>query len=102
MTEPEKILWSRIKGSQLGCRFKSQYIMHGWIVDFYCPSYRLVIEVDGTHHNEPDQLIKDNFRDKIMIQSGYRVMRFTNYDVYNNLDRVLNIIKSHFSTRIVI
>ena len=93
MTDAEKMLWSRLKNKQLGERFKPQHPIYIFIVDFYCHSHKLVIEIDGGYHKT--QLEYDNGRTFELEHFGIKVIRFTNEEVLNNIDRVLNEIKQH-------
>jgi len=93
MTGAEKLLWEKIKSKKrMGCRFRRQHIILGWIADFYCPQFGLVIEVDGSSHWNKRE--KDEFRDNTMIKHGFRIMRFTNDEVLNRLPSVIEKIKS--------
>ena len=71
MTPPEKLLWTYLSTSPLGYHFEAQQIILGWIVDFWCPQLRLVIEVDGKQHSRT----KDRYRDHTMRQHGITVWR---------------------------
>jgi very-short-patch-repair endonuclease len=92
----EILLWVELKGKQLkGYKFRRQHGIGPYIVDFYCPALRLVIEVDGDSHFESDQAIsRDRVRQKYLESLGITVMRFQNYDVYTNLDGVVDHILS--------
>lgn len=86
MTEAEKTLWSRIKGDQLGFRFRRQHSLKPYIVDFYCYESQLVIEVDGGQHHENKE---DILRDKFFETHGIEVLRFWNNEVLENIDGVV-------------
>jgi very-short-patch-repair endonuclease len=89
MTPEERMLWQELRGGRLGlgARFRRQQIVHGYIVDFYCHSAELVVEVDGPVHD--DQTEHDAMRDQILESLGLRVLRVTNREVRHNLDAVL-------------
>jgi very-short-patch-repair endonuclease len=88
LTPAEQALWEALKNRQLdGLKFRCQHSMGPFIVDFYCPQCRLVIEVDGEIHEQ--QIEYDTARTMQMNQFGYRVIRFSNQDVLTNLDNVL-------------
>jgi len=90
MTDAERLLWSRIRGKQLkGHQFYRQKIIGEYIVDFYCPKSRLVIEVDGGQHYSAEGKEKDGKRDHDMVKVGIAVLRFSDREVLNNLDAVL-------------
>ncbi len=91
MTETERLLWSRIRNRQLaGYKFIAQFQVGDAIADFACRSARLVVELDGGHH--ADSIEADAERTHIIEAHGYRVVRFWNSDVMNNLDGVLETI----------
>ncbi|MFA6474983.1 MAG: DUF559 domain-containing protein [Patescibacteria group bacterium] len=90
-TQAEVVLWNRLKEKQLGCKFRQQYPLFQFIVDFYCSSHRLIIEVDGLIHEQ--QRDYDQLRDQIMMRHGYSVMRFANAEIMNDLDKVIDKIK---------
>lgn len=86
MTEAETLLWSRIRGDQLGFRFRRQHSLLPYIVDFYCYESQLIIEVDGGQHNESK---KDVLRDLFFEEKGIQVLRFWNNEVLENIDGVV-------------
>ncbi len=75
-----------------GCKFFRQYSIGKFIVDFYAPSKKLAIEVDGGQHNENLGIENDKQRTFYLKQQGIRVIRFWNNDVFNNLEGVLSVI----------
>ena len=87
MTPAEKVLWQELRGNKLGSHFRRQQVIAGFIVDFYCHSAGLVIELDGDIHREQQEY--DAERDKILENMGLHVVRFSNDDVLFNLLRVL-------------
>ena len=95
MTHAERKLWYALRKKQLyGLRFRRQPPVPPYIVDFYCHAQRLVIEVNGRHHSEPDQAAYDQNRTAFLQRQGLRVLRFTNHAVEHNLDGVLSEITS--------
>ena len=88
LTPAEDQLWSALRGRQLvGLKFRCQHPVGRFIVDFYCPSCKLVIEVDGDIHAQ--QKAYDDARTEQLQSFGYRVLRFTNEEVLNDLQTVL-------------
>lgn len=87
--EPERRLWHRLRGRQLGVRFRRQHGIGPYVVDFYCASAALVIEVDGDSHYPGDGSDPDAERDAYLRSCGVRVLRFTNLDVMENPDGVI-------------
>lgn len=89
-TKAERILWSRLKGKQLFAhKFRRQHGIGPFVVDFYCPEYKLAIEVDGPIHETPWAEERDMQRQKYIEQYGIRFLRFTNDEVYRDLDGVM-------------
>ena len=82
MTEPERALWALLRRSQLKLRFRRQHPIGSYILDFYCPSARLCVEVDGAVHEETDQIAHDGSRDAWLRTQGVRVLRFSAGDVH--------------------
>ena len=91
MTPQEAKLWSRLRRKQLhGIKFRRQHPMGRFILDFFCYQHKLVIEIDGGHHAEPEQQAYDQARTEWLEARGLRVVRFTNRDIDTNIDGVLN------------
>ena len=84
-------LWHRFKGRLLdGYKFRRQYSVGPYVVDFYCSAVKLALEIDGRTHNENDEVrIYDRQRQKYIESFGVRFLRFTNWDVYNNSEGIL-------------
>ena len=90
MPKAEIILWSRLRRKQLrGTRFRRQHSVGPYVIDFYCPALKLAIEVDGESHTETKKPY-DDMRQHHIERYGIRFLRYTNSDVYENLDGVLN------------
>lgn len=88
MTQAETLLWEHLRGNQLaGLHFRRQQIIFGFIADFYCHACGLVIELDGGVHDE--QELYDECRDKLMKQSGIKVLRFRNEQIADDLVSVI-------------
>ena len=93
MTDGERKLWHALRARQLdGMRFRRQHPIGPYIADFVCLERRLVIEVDGGHHMEDDQIAHDARRDRWLNTEGYRVLRFPAIDVFQNLHAVVDAI----------
>lgn len=95
MTAAERMIWERVRGSQLGFRFRRQHSIGDYIVDFYCPTVRLIIEIDGSIHENEQQKSHDTLRTLYLKSLGHHVLRFTNNEVQENVDRVIHIIGSY-------
>ena len=98
LTPAEAALWSMLKGSQLmGRKFRRQHGVGSYIVDFCCPSERLVVELDGEVHNHTMQAEYDIVRDAHLRELGFKVIRFENKDVFQNPQRILDNIAAAFT-----
>ena len=86
-TFPERLLWGRLRADRLpGLKFRRQVVIGNQIVDFYCPAARLIIEIDGVSHD--GRLEVDAARTERLESLGYRVVRYTNDQVLEDLDAV--------------
>jgi len=98
LTPAEAFLWRHLKAKKLqGRRFNRQHSIRNYIVDFYCASEKLVIELDGAVHNTPQAQEYDAKRTKVLNKLGYTVIRFENKMVFENLESVLSEISEHFT-----
>jgi very-short-patch-repair endonuclease len=89
-THAEDVLWQALRGQGLpGLRFRRQHAIGRVILDFYCPSVRLAIEVDGAVHDDPSQMDRDQARTEALAALGIRVIRFRNEEVAQQLPSVL-------------
>ncbi len=97
LTPAEAFLWSKLKARQFkNKRFTRQHSIGNYIVDFYCAEYRLIIELDGEIHNNPSQEEKDLNRTKYLENLNYKVIRFENKMVFDNLPSVFFEIENNF------
>ena len=93
MTETEIRLWNRLKRKQINdLRFYRQRPIGKYIVDFFCPTRKIILEIDGGQHYEKTGEEKDIKRDEFMKEQGYTVLRFTNLEVYKNIEGVMEAI----------
>ena len=96
MTDAERRLWSAVRMKQLKERqFYRQRIIGNYIVDFYCPKCKLVVELDGGQHYSEDGIENDRQRDEHLTILGLKVLRFSDRDVFKNLAGVLEKIYRH-------
>ncbi len=94
MTPAESKLWYHLRRNNLAnFHFRRQQIIGSYIVDFYCHSANLVVELDGSGHL--DQVAYDQKRDVTLPGLGLRVLRFYNSDVIEDIDKVLEVILEH-------
>lgn len=97
-TTAEGVLWSGLRRRQLcGRRFRRQHSIGPYVVDFYCPAERLVVEVDGGVHERTERGDYDLARTRYLESLGLRILRFTNEAVLHHGDDVLEMICEQFS-----
>ena len=94
-TPAEAILWAALRNRKLdGLRFRRQHPVGTTILDFYCPEFRLAVEVDGAYHDAPEQKARDAERTHFQELKGYRIVRFRNEEILNDLGVVLETIRA--------
>jgi very-short-patch-repair endonuclease len=97
MTPAEARLWTYLRNSQLdGRKFRRQHSVGRYILDFYCPSEKLCVELDGESHAGPIAAAHDAERTAYLEEAGIRVVRFENQVVWDMPDAMLDRIKAHF------
>ena len=93
-TSAERRLWNGVRREQIGgFRFRRQVILNGFVADFACYEARLVIEVDGATHSTDAEVARDAARTVALNAQGYGVLRFTNDEIFHNVDGVLETIR---------
>ena len=93
MTDSERVLWSRLRGKQImGVLFYRQKPIGNYIVDFYAPKAKVVVEVDGSQHQASNQADMDVQRDTYLMNHGLVILRFNNLQVLTELDGVMEVI----------
>ncbi len=90
-TDAERVLWQRLRGQQLGVKFRRQHPFLNYVLDFACLEPKLAIEVDGGQHAQSE---RDARRDRDLEAAGFRVLRFWNNEVLTQVDAVLERIVS--------
>jgi very-short-patch-repair endonuclease len=88
LSTPEVALWQWLRGRPDGLKFRRQHPAGPYILDFYCPSARLAIEVDGGGHDLAEQVAHDARRDAWLQAQGYRVLRVRAVDIFRDFDAV--------------
>jgi very-short-patch-repair endonuclease len=97
-TSAEAVLWNMLKSKNLdGKKFRRQYSIGSYIVDFCCPSEKLIIELDGAPHGEYHRIQKDENRDKYIESLGFIVIRFENRFVFQEPEYIKNEIRKFIS-----
>ena len=98
MTPAENALWANLNVKLNKIRFRRQHPLGQYIADFYCHQHKLVIELDGSIHNLPEVKQNDFEKQSFLESHGLKVLRFTNEQVFNNLEKVLESINMHISS----
>ena len=93
LTHAETLLWGYLKTKPSGYKFRIQHPIGVYIADFYCHKLKLVIEVDGSIHNEQGVKENDHIRQKIIEAEGIKVIRFTNRQIEYGLEDVIKLIQ---------
>ncbi len=96
-TEAEKIFWEAVRDKKLGWKFRRQHAIDDFIVDFVQIDQKLVIEIDGEIHNSPENQEYDLMRTQFLKEKGFKVLRFTNDEIKNNLDEALSKVHQELS-----
>ena len=91
MPKSEKVFWQKIRGKQLGVKFRRQFSVENFILDFYSPEIKLGIEIDGdSHFISNANILKDCNRDNVLFKKySIKILRFTNTEVKENLEGCL-------------
>jgi very-short-patch-repair endonuclease len=92
MTDVERKLWSRLRSNQLGIKFRRQVPFGTYIADFMSLKEKIVIELDGSQHYQENAIRKDRVRDQYFKDEGFTVLRFSNTEIIENIDGVLDMI----------
>ena len=93
MPAAETVVWSKLRRKQVcGCKFRRQYSVGPYVLDFYCPALKLAVEIDGDSHSVVDANDYDQQRQAFIESFGIRFLRFTNQQVYKNIEGVLQTI----------
>jgi very-short-patch-repair endonuclease len=96
MTDAERMLWKYIRKKQIkGCQFLRQRPIGKYIVDFFCPEARLVLEVDGGQHYIEEGIEADRKRELFLNKQGLKILRFSNVDVLRNIEGVIEEINNY-------
>ena len=92
-TPGEIRLWIHLKAKTLGYQFYRQRIIDNYIVDFYCPAFKLVVEIDGNYHDSMEQSIADDLRQKMLEERELNFLRFMELEATKEVERVVSEIK---------
>lgn len=98
-TPAENKLWSLIRNKQIGgYKFRRQHVLFSYIVDFYCHSEKLIVELDGPIHNSTKAREYDQKREAWLLANGYKIIRFKNAEIFENQEKVLQEILEHLNS----
>lgn len=93
-TDAERLLWQRLRDRRLeGFKFRRQHPVAGYIADFACLEARLIVELDGGQHFEPEAQVKDQGRTAVLQRAGFTVLRFDNRQMLQETDAVLAVVR---------
>lgn len=98
-TKAEEILWQHLRRNQLGYKFRRQFSINSIVVDFYSEQLKLVIEIDGWTHDFKKIQLKDARKQKMLTENGYKVIRYTNEQIYGDIGMIVNEIKNICDSR---
>jgi len=93
MTDAETLLWVHLRSGVNGFKIRRQHPIGIYIVDFYCHRVKLIVEVDGLIHNSPEIKIYDKRRETELKLLGYCILRFSNHEIFTDIENVLEKIK---------
>ncbi len=97
-TIQEERMWNLLKNHQFhGLKFKRQQPIGNYIVDFICKEAKIIIEIDGGQHNKDNNIENDKIRTEYLESKGYKVLRFWNNEIYENIEGVLKRLESEIN-----
>ena len=95
-TDTEQVLWQHLRAKRFtGLKFKRQQPIGPYIVDFVCFEKKIIIELDGGQHAQPEEMQSDSIRDQWFEAKGFKVLRFWDNEVLTNIRGVLEVIGTH-------
>ena len=89
MTPAENILWAHLKTKPKGFKFRRQHPLGSYVADFYCHKLKLVIELDGSIHDNLEVKVNDEIRQKLIEEDGLKIIRFKNDEILKHFPGVL-------------
>lgn len=90
MPKGERLLWNKLRNNQLNFKFRRQFGIDKFVVDFCCPKLKLIIEIDGLSHAEEDIFEKDQKREEFLVGLGFNIKRYSSKDVFEKTEEVVN------------
>jgi very-short-patch-repair endonuclease len=98
-TKAERIFWYGLREGGCGARFRRQYGVGNFILDFYAPEVRLGIELDGNFHNTDEELARDAWRQAIIEKYDIKIIRFRDEEILNGYDAAAEVVKTEVAKR---
>jgi very-short-patch-repair endonuclease len=95
MSPPEAALWQVLRTRPEGVKFRRQHPVGPFVVDFYCPSAKLVVEIDGIVHEMGDNPERDEERDQWLEEHGFRILRIMARELYRDVEPAVRLILTH-------
>jgi very-short-patch-repair endonuclease len=99
-TLAEKLLWEKLRNNNLGMKFRRQYSVRGYVLDFYCSKARLGMEVEGGIHKSKSVKVYDKYREEYLKAFNIKIIKFKNREVLEQTDKLLERIRGEF-TRLI-
>ena len=99
-TKAEEILWQHLRRNQLGCKFRRQFSINSTVVDFCSEQLKLVIELDGWTHDFEKTQLKDAWKQRMLEDNGYKVVRYANEQIYGDIGVIVDEIKMICDNRV--
>ncbi|MDD5031453.1 MAG: endonuclease domain-containing protein [Patescibacteria group bacterium] len=94
-TKAEKIFWQELRNNKIGVKFRRQHGIKGYVVDFYCPKLKLIIELDGVVHDFRKQRERDYLKEKELEKLNFKVIRYNNFDIMENIGEVMKDLRKY-------
>lgn len=91
-TPAEKVLWKTLRNSKLGVKFRRQYSVGGFVIDFYCPKLKIAIELYGSVHRTQSSKDYDDYREKYLSAGGIKMIKVWNNQIINNPNVIISCI----------
>ena len=99
-TDAERKMWSILRNRQLhGVKFRRQFSIGRFILDFYSPEYKLGIEADGGGHYKDEERVRDELRTRELSELGVEILRFTDLDILNHMEGVSQVILKNIENK---
>lgn len=96
-TTAERLLWEKLRNGRLGVKFRRQYSVRGYVIDFYCPKTRLGIELEGGVHKKKEVIVYDVYRERYLESFNVRIVKLDNEEVLKQTEEVIEKIKNRLT-----